>query len=1146
MRRSGYAVLGPLELVPDDGVPVQPGGPKLRELLGLLLLHRGRPVASDRLVELLWGGDAPDGAEVTLRSHVSHLRRRLAQTLPESAVVTGSTGYTLVTGDVLVDSDQFEELLGQGQEALGLGRAEDATTSLRAALALWRGHPWTDLTHVDAAVADAARLEELRLVCREVLVAAELARGRHRDVVAEVESLVAAHPFREGFAGQLMLALYRSGRQADALAVYAETRGRLADELGLDPGSELQGLSQAILRQDPSLISEVIEAQDRPRRPRQESVQDAVLASLAESPQVGRKLEEGRLLTTWRAVRDDGARRLVFVSGEAGIGKSRLVAGLVRTAVDEGAAVLVGRCDGTDAAYHPIADALGSSPAVQTVLNESPTAWEPLQRMLGAASSGEPQPLFGDGHPASYAAMRALLSRMATEGPVLLVVEDGEGLDRASARLLRHVAGRLPAGTGVVVAYRDPPGGRHPALLELLGDVGLRALTDTIVLGPLDQSATAELVDQLVPGLGAEDAARLWEHTGGNPYFTAEMARAQSEARPEHGLPAGLREVLTLRLDELTGRTRAVLSAAAVLGREVDFTRVAKLVDEDEDAVAVALDEAVAAGFLVESGLSWSASYTFPHELMREATERDLAAPVRRRLHRRAADAIKDGTVTSRADVVARHLRACGPLADPAETADWSLRAAREARSLEAWDEAIEHSEQAVSVLGGLPDRAAYAAAAEETSRLRLRGSRDYPRAVHLLEEALAVHVDARDDEKVAQLHGRLGIALSLHHSALDVGRALEHLDAAERLHKTESYKVHTGRAQAAMFGVRTALMDSSSDAVLAIGERDGRRDLVVAAGWAKGWALFNRGLLAESVAVGETTWRGAHDLANSYLVWTAAQAPAVRSNIYLLDAQTARSWCRRALGVPRFVALGHSHDTVVDQLGLALLLTGDTAGARKVVQSLPRTALSRRLLVLLDGDWEAAEADWAAAMAADEASGDVHDAAVNALWLAEARELLGDVDGAVRCLDRAVEIGTRGPQVPMELAARAELARILSVTDPESASSHLARCDEILDAGEDWRGRVGRVHLARAHVLAGDDKNAAAEALDAAQQVFTSLGLAWHAAETATARATLLGESADAAATAYGALGAPDRWVDRAFHGASTALPRPPATVVP
>jgi hypothetical protein len=280
--------------------------------------------------------------------------------------------------------------------------------------------------------------------------------------------------------------------------------------------------------------------------------------------------------------------------------------------------------------------------------------------------------------------------------------------------------------------------------------------------------------------------------------------------------------------------------------------------------------------------------------------------------------------------------------------------------------------------------------------------------------------------------------------------------------------------------------------------------------------------------------------------VWSAAQAPAVRSTIYLLDAHTARSWCRRALGMPRFAALKHSHDTVVDQLALALLLTGDTAGAREILDPLPRTALSRRLLVLLDGDWEAAEADWAATMAADEAAGDVHDAAVNALWLAQARELLGDADGAVRCLDRAVEIGIHGPQVPMELAARAELARILSATDPGSATSHLARCDEILAGGEDWRGRVGRVHLARAHVLAGDGTDPAVEALDAAHQVFTGLGLVWHVAETETARAALAGGSADTAVAAYRALAAPDRWVDLAFHGASTALPHPPATVVP
>lgn len=1145
MQAAGFAVLGPLVLVPGEGASVSPGGPKQRELLSLLLLHRGAPLSPERLVDALWGDRPPAGAEVTLRSHVSHLRRRLADVLPECVIETGPLGYALVTGELRVDADMFVELLGQGQEAFGLGQPDEASELLRRALALWTGRPWSDLEHVDAAVADAARLEELRLVAHEVLVAAELGRGRHRDVVAEVEGLHAAYPFRERFAGQLMLALYGSGRQADALAVYAATRERLADELGLDPGQELQDLSQAILRQDPSLTAGPgAHAASRPVRPRPVTLEDAVLSTLAGTPLVGREREREVLQATWRAIRE-GARRVMLISGEAGIGKSSLVADLVRTAVEEGAAVLVGRCDGTDAAYHPIVDALRSSPVAQAVLADTPTSWGPLHQLLGAPGTSDPAPGFDDTHPPSYAAMRALLSRLATEGPVLLVVEDAEGLDRASGRLLRHVAGRLPTGVGLVVAYRDPPGGRHPPLLELLGDAGLHALTDAVVVGPLDRSATLGLIARLAPGLAPEAAAQLWEHTGGNPYFAAEMARANPTLDDSLGLPAGLRDVLTQRLGALADRSRVVLSAAAVLGREVDFTRVAQLVDEDEDSVAAALDEAVAAGFLVESGRSWSASYAFPHELMREATERDLGAPSRRRLHRRAADVLKDGT--GRAAVVARHLRAAGPLADPAEAAQWCLRAARDARALEAWDEAVEHAERAVEILSGLPDRAAYAAAAEETARLRLRSSRDYPRAVALLEEALAVRVEAHDEERVALLHGRLGIALSLHHSALDVPRALEHLDAAERLQAVESYQVHTGRTQAAMFGVRTALLESSSDAVRAVAERDGRPDLVVAAGWAKAWALFNRGLLGAAAEVGERTWQGAHDLASSYLMWGAAQAPAVRDTIYLLDPLAARAWCRRALGQPRFASLAHSHETVLDQLGLAMLMAGETEAAREVLAALPSTALSRRLLTLLDGDWEAAEQDWATSMAVDESAGDLHDAAVNALWLAQARELLTDLDGAVRCLTRAMEIGAAGPQVPMELAARAELARILAGTDTDLAADHLVRCDEILAAGEDWRGRIGRVHLARAHVLAArGDRDRVPAALDAAAQVSEDLDLAWQAAEVGTARAMLIGGGAEAAAESYRRLHAPQRWVDRAFHVASTGLPRPPATVVP
>ncbi len=1095
-------MLGPLALAPAEGPVVSPGGPKQRELLSLLLLHRGAPLSADRLVDALWGDDPPTGAEVTLRSHVSHLRRRLAETLPGCAIETGPQGYSLAAGELRVDADVFAELLGRGQEAFGLGRPDDAAGLLRDALSLWRGDAWSEIEHLDAAMADASRLAELRLVAHEVLVAAELARGRHRDVVAEVEALHAAHPFRERFAGQLMLAMYRSGRQADALAVYAATREQLADELGLDPGPELQALSQAILRQDPSLDAEATTGPPttHPARPRE--VSDGVLSALVGSPLDGRTVERDLLVGAWRSVVDTGAPRLLLVSGEAGIGKSRLVAELVAQAVEDGGTVLVGRCDGTDAAYHPVTEALRSSRSAQAALTA------PLEQLVGRAAGDDPVPGFGDGHPPAYAAMRSLLERLSGAAPTLLVVEDAEGIDRASSRLLRHLAARLPDRSALVVAYRDPPGGRHPALLELLGDVGLRALTEHVVLGPLDEESTGDLVRRALPAADADAVRRLWQHTGGNPYFVSEVARSWAGG-DDLGVPPALRDVLVQRLASASGACRDVLAAAAVLGRDVDLGLVTQVVAKDEDEVAAALEEAVAAGFLVEAGGSWTTGYAFPHELMREATERDLTGTARRRLHRRAADAIAAAAPgAGRSAVVARHLQAAGHLAEPAERADWLLRAAREARALQAWDEAVQHAERAVEMLAGLPERAAYAEAAEETARLRIRSSRGYDRVVALREAALAVHVELGDREQIGRAHGRLGTALSLHHSALDVPRALEHLDAAERL-LGDALSVHTGRTQAAMFGVRTTLLEDASSAVLSVAESSRRPDLFVAAGWARGWALFNRGELAAGRASDDETWALAHEQADSFLGWSAAQAPAIRETIYLLDPAAGRAWCRRALGQPRFAAMAHSHETIVDQLGLALLASGDTAAAREVTGSLPATALSSRLLRMYDGHWQEAESDWATALDADESAGDLHDAAVNALWLAEVRELLGDEAGAVDTLRRAAEIGAAGPQVPVELAARAELARILASPD------ELERCFEILAGGEDYRGRAGRVHLAAAHVRRDD----AVASLDAADAVFHRYGLVRQLEQAAVARARLL---------------------------PSTPLPHPPANLVP
>ena len=196
------------------------------------------------------------------------------------------------------------------------------------------------------------------------------------------------------------------------------------------------------------------------------------------------------------------------------------------------------------------------------------------------------------------------------------------------------------------------------------------------------------------------------------------------------------------------------------------------------------------------------------------------------------------------------------------------------------------------------------------------------------------MHVDARDARGVALLHARLGIALSLHHSALDVPRALEHLDAAERLQGVESYQVHTGRAQAAMFGVRTALLESSSDAVRATAERDGRPDLVVAAGWAKALgALQPRapGRVRRGGPGGDVAGRPRpRELVPRCGAPRRLLRCGPRSTCSTRRPHVPGAGARSAM--PRFASLRHSHETVADQLGLAMLMAGDTAAAREVL----------------------------------------------------------------------------------------------------------------------------------------------------------------------------------------------------------------------
>jgi len=230
-----FRILGPLEVVGDDGRTISLPAPKVRALLALLLLNRNRVVPSDVLIDELWDEQPPATAAKTLQVYVSQLRKALGA----DRVETAHGGYRLRVDAGEVDVDSFEQLVADGRP--------------RDALALWRGPALVDVRGEHFARAAAERLEEARLAAIEGRIDAELDAGRHAALVGELEQLAEEQPLRERLRAQLMLALYRSGRQAEALEVYRRTRERLADELGLEPGEELRELEQAILRQDPAL-----------------------------------------------------------------------------------------------------------------------------------------------------------------------------------------------------------------------------------------------------------------------------------------------------------------------------------------------------------------------------------------------------------------------------------------------------------------------------------------------------------------------------------------------------------------------------------------------------------------------------------------------------------------------------------------------------------------------------------------------------------------------------------------------------------------------------------------------------------------------------------------------------------------------------
>jgi DNA-binding SARP family transcriptional activator/tetratricopeptide (TPR) repeat protein len=634
-----FRLLGPLE-VEDGERMLDISRPKQRALLAMLLLNTNRVVSTDSLVDALWEDHVPDTATKALQVHVSHLRRLLGAT----RLQTKAPGYVLRVEDGEYDVHEFEALVRKAR----MERPAQAHATRQRGLALWRGEPFAEFATHRFAQAEIARLHELRLVAIEGHLEAELGRGRAAELIGELESLVTEHPLRERFRSQLMLALYRTGRQAEALEAYRGACRVLREELGLEPSRELRDLERAILSQDPSLEPAPTEAAG--------NAGDSGQAAF-----VGREAELGELVAGLEEV-FDGHGRLILLTGEPGIGKSRLADELIRRARERGADILVGRCweAGGAPAYWPWVQSLRGyirelDPALlRAELGTAAADIAPIVPELDAILPGLPeQPADPEGARFRlFDATTEFLRTASGRRPILLFLDDLHAADAPSLLLLQFLVRQLgSSGILVLGAYRsvDPVPGSP--LRAMLAEVAREPTTRRVVLKGLTETDVAEYVE-LAAGRAAssEVVTALHEETEGNPLFMVEMVRLLAieggDLEPLSpgmplDIPESIRDVITRRIAHLSAESNRVLVLASVLGREFAPAALARLAGVSEDDLLEQLDEAMAAGVL--SHLPGSVDQVrFAHVLMRDTLYDGITVARRVRLHRLAVDALTD------------------------------------------------------------------------------------------------------------------------------------------------------------------------------------------------------------------------------------------------------------------------------------------------------------------------------------------------------------------------------------------------------------------------------------------------------------------------------------------------------------------------
>lgn len=652
-------MLGPLEVVTDGSARVP--ARQLRVLLAALLVKPRSPVAPEALIEAMWAGRRSLDASPTLRRHIARARAEFGVEIEAT-----SAGYRIVADDRDVDGAQLITAVRNARQGV-------AGETLRGALRLWRSAPFPELIDWGPGRLAAAALAEARIEGLELLVRSELDRAApSAELIAELRSIVDEHQYREAFWVLLVLALYRSGRQSEALEAVQTARRALAEDLGVLPGPELVAIERAVLEHASEIRLPVAHSLllPLPLRLRPEV-----------TPLVGRAEPLRALLRAWERVQLDHAGVLAVVEGEAGVGKSRLASEFAAAVSDGGGHVTFGRCERHGVApFEPLAGVL------RDLLRTGSTPPPPLRPTLASLLGDLVGPLSPHAHPPDAAtladAVASWLADLALQRPFVIVVDDLHWLSPSGALLLRALVERVISGAPILLLAlaRSEAAGSLDYLIERCDThIGLEPLTD----GQLRELAVSLGIDP------AADVTELRHATGGVPLLLELFSP----------LGQGRARTLSHRVSELGAVASALLQVASLEPGEFHLDVVAAAANVHRTAALDALDRAAGAHVVDEVGIG---RYRFRHAIIQGAVADSLSATRRAGHHLRLAEA----TLQFNPHALGRrahHLDLAGP--DHAAAAvDALLQAGRRSVDQGAAHEALSFVERAAHRIASLPN----------------------------------------------------------------------------------------------------------------------------------------------------------------------------------------------------------------------------------------------------------------------------------------------------------------------------------------------------------------------------------------------------------------------------------------------------------